>query len=155
MQVDNHNPANPEQITGIVSTNKGRMLMASNQPLPQQTRHSNQLTAINPTPVDVALKPAQEHSVIIPAAPAKTGTSWVFVFDHLLTKIKIRHYSPKILKAYRGWTRGVAIFAKAFMERIRIDCGSLRSHNLSLFVGWRTSDQDGWSLRSDLLSRYF
>ncbi|MGZ5010617.1 MAG: hypothetical protein ACXV74_06620 [Methylobacter sp.] len=38
MQVANHNPANPEQIIGIVLTNKGRMLMPSNQPLPQQTR---------------------------------------------------------------------------------------------------------------------
>ena len=33
------------------------------------------------------------------------GASWVFVFDRLLSEIKIRHYSPKTLTAYRGWTR--------------------------------------------------
>jgi integron integrase len=39
------------------------------------------------------------------SSPAQTGASWVFVFDRLLSEIKIRHYSPKTLKAYQGWTR--------------------------------------------------
>ena len=113
MQAVNHNPANPEQITGIVSTNKGRILTTSNQPLPQQTGHSNRLTAINPTPVDAATKPVQEYSATIQTAPATTGASWVFVFDRLLSEIKIRHYSPKTLKAYRGWTRQFQSFTKS------------------------------------------
>jgi hypothetical protein len=29
----------------------------------------------------------------------------VFVFDTLNSEIKLRHYSPKTLKSYRGWTR--------------------------------------------------
>ncbi len=37
--------------------------------------------------------------------PEKVGISWVFVFDQLVSEIKIRHYSPKTLKAYRGWMR--------------------------------------------------
>jgi hypothetical protein len=41
MQTVNHNPANPEQITGIVSTNKGRIMTTSIQPLPLNTGHSN------------------------------------------------------------------------------------------------------------------
>ena len=113
MQAANHNPANPEQITGIVSTNKGRILTTSNQPLPQQTGHSNLLTAINPTPVDAATKPVQEYSATIQTAPETTGASWVFVFDRLLSEIKIRHYSPKTLKAYRGWTRQFQSFTKS------------------------------------------
>ncbi len=35
----------------------------------------------------------------------KTGASWVFVFEQLGNEIKLRHYSPKTLKAYRGWVR--------------------------------------------------
>ena len=101
MQTANHNPANPEQITGIISTNKGPILKSSNQPLPQQTGHSNRLTAINPTPADAASKLVQEYSATIQTAPATTGASWVFVFDRLLSEIKIRHYSPKSLNGLR------------------------------------------------------
>ncbi|MFA5924480.1 MAG: integron integrase [Methylococcaceae bacterium] len=113
MQVANHNPANPEQIIGIVSTNKGPILTTSNQPSSTQTGHSNRLTAITPTPVDAATQPVQEYSAIIQSAPATTGASWVFVFDRLLNEIKIRHYSPKTLKAYRGWTRQFQSFTKS------------------------------------------
>jgi len=35
------------------------------------------------------------------------------VFDRLLSEIKIRHYSPKTLKAYRGWTRQFQGFTKS------------------------------------------
>jgi integron integrase len=35
------------------------------------------------------------------------------VFDRLLSEIKIRHYSPKTLKAYRGWTRQFQSFTKS------------------------------------------
>jgi integron integrase len=41
------------------------------------------------------------------------GSSWVFVFDTLNSEIKLRHYSPKTLKAYRGWTRQFQTFTKA------------------------------------------
>jgi integron integrase len=43
----------------------------------------------------------------------QTGRSWVFVFDTLNSEIKIRHYSPKTLKAYRGWTLHFQTFTKA------------------------------------------
>jgi len=42
-----------------------------------------------------------------------TGSSWVFVFDTLVSEIKMRHYSPKTLKAYRGWTRRFQTFTKS------------------------------------------
>ncbi|MCF6252278.1 MAG: phage integrase N-terminal SAM-like domain-containing protein [Methylococcaceae bacterium] len=42
-----------------------------------------------------------------------TGTSWVFVFDQLVNEIKIRHYSPKTLKAYRGYIRQLQMFTKS------------------------------------------
>jgi integron integrase len=43
----------------------------------------------------------------------ETGTSWVFVFDQLIIEIKIRHYSPKTLKAYRVWIRQFQTFTKS------------------------------------------
>jgi integron integrase len=43
----------------------------------------------------------------------QTGSSWVFVFDTLNSEIKLRHYSPNTLKAYRGWTRHFQTFTKA------------------------------------------
>ena len=42
-----------------------------------------------------------------------TGGSWVFVFDQLINEIKIRHYSPKTLKAYRGYIRQFQTFTKS------------------------------------------
>lgn len=44
---------------------------------------------------------------------AKTGSSWVFVYDALNSEIKIRHYSPKTLKSYRSWTRHFQAFTKS------------------------------------------
>jgi integron integrase len=46
-------------------------------------------------------------------ADAKTGSSWVFVFDTLNSEIKIRHYSPKTLKSNRSWTRHFQAFTKS------------------------------------------
>ena len=42
-----------------------------------------------------------------------TGVSWVFVFDQLVNEIKIRHYSPKTFKAYRGYIRQLQTFTKS------------------------------------------
>ena len=42
-----------------------------------------------------------------------TGTSWEFVFNQLVAEIKIRHYSPKTLKAYRGYIRQLQTFTKS------------------------------------------
>lgn len=46
-------------------------------------------------------------------SPEDTGTSWEFVFDQLVNEIKIRHYSPKTLKAYRGYIRQFQTFTKS------------------------------------------
>ena len=41
-----------------------------------------------------------------------SGSSWVFVFDQLINEIKIRHYSPKTLKAYKSTIRKFQTFLK-------------------------------------------
>jgi len=39
-----------------------------------------------------------------------TGASWVPVYDKLNSAIKVRHYSPKTLQAYRSWIRSFQVF---------------------------------------------
>jgi len=76
---------------------------------------SSQNTHYNsPIPEHVALVKANiSHSLEPPPSQYSTGASWVFVFDALESEIKMRHYSPKTLKAYRGWARRFQTFTKS------------------------------------------
>lgn len=42
-----------------------------------------------------------------------TNADWTSVYNSLDAEIKIRHYSPKTLKAYRGWVRQFQNFTKS------------------------------------------
>jgi site-specific recombinase XerC len=68
----------------------------------------------SPIPVQSDNKrPLQPDNHRTSTSVVQTGSSWVFVFDTLTSEIKLRHYSPKTLKAYRGWTRHFQAFTKA------------------------------------------
>ncbi|MFC1825053.1 phage integrase N-terminal SAM-like domain-containing protein [Thermodesulfobacteriota bacterium] len=41
------------------------------------------------------------------------NANWKPVYDNLNAEIKIRHYSPKTLKAYTGWARQFQTFTKS------------------------------------------
>ena len=41
------------------------------------------------------------------------GASWVWIYDHLDSAIKVRHYSPKTLEAYKHWTQKFQTFTKS------------------------------------------
>ena len=41
------------------------------------------------------------------------GASWVSVYDRLSSAVKVRHYSPKTLQAYKGWTQKFQTFTKS------------------------------------------
>ncbi|MCU7837089.1 MAG: hypothetical protein KZQ83_17825 [gamma proteobacterium symbiont of Taylorina sp.] len=41
-----------------------------------------------------------------------SGQNWIPVYKQLENEIKLRHYSPKTLKAYRTWTRHSRIYKK-------------------------------------------
>jgi hypothetical protein len=47
-----------------------------------------------------------------------TGVSWVWVYDKLVTVIKVRHYSPKTLRTYKGWLHKFHTFAKSKSPRL-------------------------------------
>jgi len=42
-----------------------------------------------------------------------TGANWVWVYDNLTAAIKVRHYSPKTLQAYKIWTQKFQTFTKS------------------------------------------
>ncbi len=44
---------------------------------------------------------------------SRAGHSWVPVYKQLENEIKLRHYSPKTLKAYRSWTRQFQGYTKS------------------------------------------
>ncbi len=69
-----------------------------NSPIPKQER-----------PVKVTISDSRGPS----PSQSNTGATWVFVFDSLESVIKMRHYSPKTLKAYRGWARRFQTFTKS------------------------------------------
>ncbi len=43
----------------------------------------------------------------------RTGASWVWVYNELESAIRVRHYSPRTLQAYRLWTRKLQSFTKS------------------------------------------
>lgn len=47
------------------------------------------------------------------AGPKATGASWVWVYEALDTAIKVRHYSPKTLSAYKIWTRKLQTYTRS------------------------------------------
>ena len=74
-----------------------------------QYLHYNHDTPEHVAPVKANISHSLEPS---PSQPC-TGASWVLVFDTLESEIKMRHYSPKTLKAYRGWARRFQTFTKS------------------------------------------
>jgi hypothetical protein len=70
----------------------------SSQPVSDQSQQKLAVSGFNEASRDIA---SPSRAVANPAkanaSPAQTGASWVFVFDQLLSEIKLRHYSPKTL----------------------------------------------------------
>jgi hypothetical protein len=54
-----------------------------------------------------------EPSVDDRAYLKSAGANWTLVYNDLKTAIKLRYYSPKTLRAYRGWTRQFQDFKKS------------------------------------------
>jgi integron integrase len=61
-------------------------------------------------------RPAQPLAQAIPkewVGLKPAGASWVTVYDRLSSAVKVRHYSPKTLEAYKGWTQKFQTFTKS------------------------------------------
>ncbi len=49
-----------------------------------------------------------------------TGADWKSVYSTLVSAVKVRHYSPKTLKAYKGWIHHFQTFVKSKAKTYRI-----------------------------------
>ena len=50
--------------------------------------------------------------------PKSTGADWMWVYERLAAAIKVRHYSPKTLQAYKIWTQKLQTFTKSKDARL-------------------------------------
>ncbi len=55
------------------------------------------------------MNPEDRHQT---ANKKSSESSWVSVYDRMETEIKLRHYSPKTLKAYRSWAQHLQAFTQ-------------------------------------------
>jgi len=75
-------------------------------------------SANKPTDTPTFNSPSNERK-ILPTAPIDsnvlklTGANWAWVYDDLTSAIKVRHYSPKTLKAYKTWIKKLQTFTKS------------------------------------------
>jgi integron integrase len=95
------------------------------------------VSAVGSSPViqeGPAVEPGHNH----PGGTAElrvTGASWVEVYDRLTSAVKVRHYSPKTLQAYRHWTRKFQTFTKSK------DPGLLAMDDVKGFLSFLAVDQ--------------
>ena len=68
--------------------------------------------------------------------PKTSGADWTQVFTELKKSIKIRHYSPKTLKAYSGWTRKFQTFLKSK------DPSLVTTDDVKEFLSWLATEQN-------------
>lgn len=66
----------------------------------------------------------------------KESTDWTKVFEEMRNAIKMRHYSPKTLKAYIGWTRKF----QSFLKSKNID--SVSVEDVKEFLTWLAVKQN-------------
>jgi integron integrase len=70
------------------------------------------------------------------ALPKTSGADWTPVFTELEKTIKIRHYSPKTLKAYSGWTRKFQTFLKSK------DPSLITTDDVKEFLSWLATERN-------------
>ena len=104
---------NTEPTSGVSVVTNDPIKSTSSQPLPDKSQHKRTVSGFNDASRDNASSRVVPSPAKAISCPAKTGDSWIFVFDRLLSEIKIRHYSPKTLKAYRGWTRQFQAYTRS------------------------------------------
>ena len=104
------NQKNPPESTPLTASES--FPLSKSHSLNQQfvTDSNNQISTQNRV---AKPKPSKNNPNNSTSSLKQTGSSWVFVFDKLQTEIKIRHYSPKTLKAYRWWISHLQTYTKS------------------------------------------
>jgi integron integrase len=110
-------PSAPTKLTfqrEEMATPSPRPLVPTKPPFRPEKVAANraQITSANPV-----WAPSQNDA--IDSADLKlTGASWVSVYDGLTSAIKVRHYSPKTLQAYKVWTQKFQTFTQSKDPRL-------------------------------------
>jgi len=105
-------PINTEPTSRVSVLTDDPVKSSSGQPLPDQSPYKGAVSGFDDAAPDNASSRVVANPARVNASPAQSGASWVFVFDRLLREIKIKHYSPKTLEAYQGWTRQFQAYNK-------------------------------------------
>ncbi len=66
----------------------------------------------------------------------QSGADWTGIFSELKNVIKLRHYSPKTLKSYTGWTRRFQSYLKSKDPRL------VTVDDVKVFLTWLAVDQN-------------
>ena len=82
-------------------------LRSKKQTIPQQRQAHHAVSIYYQTERSDTIKEKTSEALKIKNA------DWTSAFDKLNDEIKIRHYSPKTLRAYRGWARQFQSFTKS------------------------------------------
>jgi len=109
------------------------MLRANHKPAPPQTSdqtHGKE-NAIDRNQAVTAT--ADKSGKIDQGDFVVTGASWVSVYDKLNSAIKVRHYSPKTLQAYRSWIRSFQAFTLSKSPEL-LDMDDVKNFLTSLAV---------------------
>lgn len=74
-----------------------------------ENRHHGPISALNSKKEEISTKKSQARSM---------GADWSPFYRDLNAEIKLRHYSQKTLKSYRGWVRQLQDFTKSKDPRV-------------------------------------
>jgi integron integrase len=97
-----------------IATPFPRPLTPPPPPVPQEKKAIVRAPGV---PANPARTPSQNDKT--DSAELKlTGASWVWVYDGLISAIRVRHYSPKTLQAYQIWTQKFQTFTKSKDPRL-------------------------------------
>ncbi len=108
----------------------------SSVPVPMATRTPRR--AVSTVQMKRTEKPDVTSTVASPQKISGRGASWEAEYAALTNEIKVRHYSPKTLKTYRGWVRKFQAFTKS-KQPLSVSTNDVKEFLTSLAVKRKVS----------------
>jgi integron integrase len=94
--------------------------------VPRELTTSLNASAVRKAPDQSSPRPGSSSN----DASTASGVSWIAAYTRLANDIRLRHYSPKTLKAYRQWVRHFQTFTRSK------DPAALSSTDVREFLTW-------------------
>lgn len=110
-------PSSPIKTTLSLEKKRASLLRPFALPQPSPRPESVMPDSAPSVPANLVRTPSQNGAM--DSTDFKlTGASWVWVYDGLTSAIKVRHYSPKTLQAYKIWTQKFQTFTQSKDPRL-------------------------------------